>query len=249
MYALPIILALPCDLQARADEPIVSDRPDFTESSETICPGRVQLEMGFTFTQVDQVKGYSFGEVLARIGAGPDWEVRVGLNSYSRSTVADEEVAAGLEDMSLGAKYRLLAGEGAKPTSALIVGVGLPTGSSKLGVDRPQPEAVLALAWDLYDWLSLGSNLGYAYSYDGQAHFDQQWGGVALGAGIGAALGLYLEWFGFTEEEGDGPGLSYLDGGFTYLLSPDVQLDARAGIGINGRDEDYQLGVGLVVRH
>ena len=36
--------------KSKLDEPLVTDRPDFTESSTTVGQGVVQLEMGYTFT-------------------------------------------------------------------------------------------------------------------------------------------------------------------------------------------------------
>lgn len=237
---------------ARAGEPLVSDRPDFTESAETITPGRIQYEGGYTLYSVDigmiEVRGHGFGEVLMRIGAGEDWEVRVGLNSVGRVTVDGEEVASGLEDSYLGAKYKLREQDGSIPTTALLFGTTVPTGSEDFSVDRPQPDATLAMAWDLTDRFSLGSNLGLAYAYEEGHHYEQAWGTVSLGMAVSDAFGLYLEWFGFTQEVRDGPGTAYLDGGLTFLLTEDVQFDVRYGRAVGSEDEEYFLGAGVVVR-
>jgi hypothetical protein len=59
------------------NEPIVTDRPDFTEASSTVGAGVVQLEMGYTFFKnnddgADQ-KTHSFPETLLRVGMFADW--------------------------------------------------------------------------------------------------------------------------------------------------------------------------------
>src|SRR5262245_8730113 len=59
------------------EQPLSSDRPDFTESSTTVGCGLVQIESGYTFT-LDESGGirtvnHSFPEALARIGLFADW--------------------------------------------------------------------------------------------------------------------------------------------------------------------------------
>ena len=40
----------------------------------------------------------------------------------------------------------------------------------------------------------------------------------------------------------------YLNGGFTYLQTNNVQWDIRAGLGLNDRSQDFLCGAGLSVR-
>ncbi|HSK75218.1 MAG TPA: transporter, partial [Thermoanaerobaculia bacterium] len=61
-------------------------------------------------------------------------------------------------------------------------------------------------------------------------------------------LGAYLEYYAFSEETLDGPSTHYLNGGFTWSLSPDLQLDARVGFGLNDPSPDWFAGVGAAVR-
>src|SRR5215211_357483 len=52
------------------DEPLASDRPDFTEASTTVGRGVTQLEMGYTFFRdsdgQSRRRAHSFPELLAR---------------------------------------------------------------------------------------------------------------------------------------------------------------------------------------
>src|SRR5215207_9327340 len=70
---------------SKLDEPLVTDRPDFTESPATVGQGVVQLETGYTFT-TDSAGGlrttnHSFPESLWRIGMLADWlEFRIVWN-------------------------------------------------------------------------------------------------------------------------------------------------------------------------
>ncbi|MFQ5990494.1 MAG: hypothetical protein ACE5K9_11330 [Candidatus Methylomirabilales bacterium] len=40
-----------CTGQGSKPDPLVTDRPDFTESTETVAPGRFQIEAGYTFSR------------------------------------------------------------------------------------------------------------------------------------------------------------------------------------------------------
>ena len=40
----------------------------------------------------------------------------------------------------------------------------------------------------------------------------------------------------------------YFDGGFTYRVSNNLQLDVRGGVGLNEAAADYFTGAGAVVR-
>ena len=41
----------------------------------------------------------------------------------------------------------------------------------------------------------------------------------------------------------------YMDGGFTFLLHNNLQLDFRAGFGLNEQSDDYFAGTGLIFRY
>lgn len=236
---------------AQSSEPLVSDRPDFSESPLTVTRGRWQLEGGYTFARRGAVKGHALGEVLLRIGALEWAEVRVALNSYAWE-VDGEGTRRGVEDAFLGAKLGLLRASheagGWRPAVALLLGSTLPTGSSILGVDDFQPEAKLALGWGLTSGLVLGSNLNVALASTGRDRYGQFSGSLVLGVGLTGRLGGYLEFFGFRAANPQGADLDFLNGGFTLLASDDLQFDARAGIGFNGRNPDYFIGAGFAWR-
>ncbi|MFN2421130.1 MAG: transporter, partial [Gemmatimonadota bacterium] len=93
-----------------AQGPLVTDRPDFTESAAVVGTGRVQLEGGATWTDLGDSDELALGEILVRIGLHDRLEFRVAPNSYTRVDGPDSDVE-GLEDPSLGAKWLLAEGE------------------------------------------------------------------------------------------------------------------------------------------
>lgn len=237
------------------DGALVTDRPDFTESTSTVPRGHFQVEGGTTVARVEDVDSTAFGEVLVRIGTGERWETRLGLGSYSRVETPFDEVS-GLEDPSLGIKVRFTDDPGelgpVQPAAALIVLTSIPEGDEELTGEEWVPEAKLALAWELTSRFSLSSNLNYAYAVDGALDGDNRLHqiGATLSGGLSITdrLGSFLEWYGFSEETKDGPSTHYVDGGVTWLINDDLQVDARVGTGLNDADPDWFVGVGAGVR-
>jgi len=60
---------------------------------------------------------------------------------------------------------------------------------------------------------------------------------------------LFYEWYVwmFTNAADNRP-THYMDGGIIYLLTPNMQLDLRAGFGLSDRPDDFFTGVGYSVR-
>lgn len=239
------LAASPAALAQPVDEPLVTDRPDFTESAVAVEPGRVQLEAGATFARTGEVDEWSVGEVLLRVGLVERIELRLGAGS-----LVDVDAPGGGEsgwaDPSVGVKLELPVRPGDGET-ALLLTAGLPS-PDEVGGDGVVPSAVLAAGWDLTDRLSLGANLGYAYAREEGERFDQLFASAALGVAVSDPLGLFVELYGFSREEPGGGDRTYADAGATWLLSGDLQLDLRAGRGLDGPDPDWFAGAGLAVR-
>ncbi|MCL7971660.1 MAG: hypothetical protein M8866_06160, partial [marine benthic group bacterium] len=62
------LIASPVRGWAQEDDPMITDRPDFTESASTVAPGRFQFELGYTFTRSGSENRHNFGELLVRLG-------------------------------------------------------------------------------------------------------------------------------------------------------------------------------------
>jgi hypothetical protein len=61
---------------------------------------------------------------------------------------------------------------------------------------------------------------------------------------------MYIEYFGiFTEGRDSDLPQNYVDGGFTWLLTNNFQLDWRAGVGLNDSADNFFTGAGLAWRY
>lgn len=241
--------AMPNREQTSAREPIITDRPDFTESTETVPTGMTQIEAGATFTRVGDERSSSFGEVLVRHALGRKTELRLEVPSFSRTRGAEGR-QSGFEDGSIGFKYMLSQGSGGfglkKPRISLIGDTSLPIGSRDFRERKLQPGAKLLLGWDLSERLALSSNLNYAYLSEDGERFGEFSGSLSLGISLTERVGSYIEVFGFFPG-GDRENTRFVNGGFTYLVNPNFQLDTRLGFGlgndVGGSDTFFGVGV------
>ncbi|HBL28445.1 MAG TPA: hypothetical protein DD490_16555 [Acidobacteria bacterium] len=244
-------LALAAPGAAQTDGPLVSDRPDFSESTSTLAPGHVQVEAGLTRQEIGDEDTLSLGEVLVRYGLGERLEARLGVGSWSRVD-AGRETFDGYEDPVLQMKLRLTAPADDRPPGlpavALLLGTSVPVGSPELTSDEWQPEARLAFDWTFTDRLSLGANLGAGLPTDGDERFGQVLASASLGLAATDRLGVFIEAYGYSREEPDGDATRYIDGGVTFSLRDDLQLDARVGFGLNDPSPERWIGVGVAKR-
>jgi len=237
--------------------PLITDRPDFTESPVAVAPGLFQLEGGYTFSKDAGEDTHTLGEILLRIGILPRLEARIGLNSFVVSTEPAEpgeglppsrpRSVRGLDDVTLGVKIELVRPAPSSPgvpRLAVIAGTSLPTGRADIGTDGLQPGVLLAAAWELTGRLGLGTNFGYAYLEDEAGRFDELSGSVAFGFSLTERLGTFAEYFGTFPVGSGRESDSFADAGVTYLLAPSLQLDMRVGLGLDGPHPNYFLGAG-----
>jgi hypothetical protein len=241
------------------DEPLVTDRPDFTEASVTVGYGVAQLEMGYTYTYDDtpteSTRSHSYPEALLRVGTLADWfELRAAWN-YADERINEfgvgSDTASGAEDLYLGFKIALTPQECILPETAIILQMTVPTGSNEFSADEVLPGFNYLYGWDINDKLSTGGStqLNSAIddlTSDSYAEFAQSW---TVNYSWTDRVTSFTEWFVLVPSSADTNHTEhYFDGGFSVLLNDDIQWDIRAGVGLNQAADDFFAGSGLSIR-
>jgi hypothetical protein len=259
-------------------ETIVTDRPDFTEASSTVGRGRIQLEAGYTFIRDaagdSRLNAHSYPEMLWRIGMFADWfELRIGQNFLSEVATDNgiRTTDSGAEDLYLGVKLWLTEQKGWLPETALILQMTVPTGAAAFTSNEVQPGISFLYGWDIIpDFLSLGGStlanrtLGALDSEfpvatptelptpgQGQHSFLELAQSLTVNYELTRKLGAYTEWFALFPHSARSADVGpeyYVDGGFTYKVTNNFQLDIRAGLGLNAHADNYFAGSGFSVR-
>jgi len=231
-------------------EPLVTDRPDATESSAVVAPGFLQYEVGVTaFEDAEGESREEYGSSLLRVGLFEDWELRLGWGGYTEAGDV-----SGATDGSLGFKYHIAAENAAtwRPEMALLAQTTVPFGKDALSSDELDPGFLLAFSHTLSERWSLGYNLGAELATSETAGGDETTlasglYSVALGYGATDRLGFFVEVFGDAGLSADSSSTS-IDGGVTWLFDDDHQFDFFAGAGLDDDADDWFLGLGYSVR-
>ena len=256
---MAVVLVAPPVVGASAEAPpLVTDRPDVTESSEVVPPGLVQVEMGYSFLRFkdahEKLDLWAFPGTLVRVGLHERVELRLEWAGYLDESLdlgSSTSEDSGWGNTALGVKIKLREEKDAAPQLALLVDAVVPSGSKSFRAERVDPAIRLAGSHTLSDRLGLGYNLGLGALTIEEASGDLDTLGLgryslALGIGLSERWGTFIEVFGFMPTAG-GPAHS-LDSGLTYLISRTVQLDLSGGLGLNDRAEDWFVGAGISIR-
>lgn len=249
---------------APLDEPIVTDRPDFTESTLTVPRGRFQLEAGYTYTHDDEdgvrTGDHLFPEALLRVGLVDDWELRLAwfgwslTESLSRETndagrrVDVKEHDDGGTDMSVGFKTHLIDQDGLIPDFGIIGELSLPTGAGGKTSGDVDPGMKLLWAYALTERMSLSGNVNFAVPTSERGRFFQTAASVSLGYTWTDWLGSYVEYFGLYPNDRGTDCAHTVNGGFTFPITDNLQFDVRAGVGLNEEADDLFAGTGFSIR-
>lgn len=240
-------------------EPLETDRPDYTESPVTVGYGVVQLEMGYTYTYDSDPAGstrtHSYPGALLRVGMLAEWfelQIEWGFTDERENVFGGvTDTTSGAEDLELGCKVALTPQECLLPETALLLQMAVPTGSAADSADEVLPGFIYVYGWDISDdWTTAGqTQLNRALdgvTNEPYVEFSQSW---TVGVSLTERIGGYSEWFVLAPSGADTDHTQhYYDGGFTYLVNNNLQLDLEAGIGLNGAADDYFIGTGLAVR-
>ena len=222
--------------RAQSESLIVTDRPDFTESSVTIPVGSVQVEGGFTYTESGGVSETNGSELLIRWSPTRRFEFRFGAPDFVLS-----EGAGGVADPSLGFKVQL--GPAGPWALVLTVSTSLPLGDDRLGADDPEPKAILTTGRNL-GVFSLASQI--AAGWDSEEERLLFGGTVVLGTGLTKRLGGFAE-VALNETPG-GEAAVLAHSGLTFTAAPLIQLDLHVAAGMTDTAPDWLFGAGLVLR-
>lgn len=224
---------------ARADDELLTDRPDFTETTVAVSPGRFQIEAGFTSSRETGGAGggathaFNAPEALLRVGWLRGMELRLGFDSrFARDVASLGEGYAGLK--------LEVAPESGPVGLALIPAVTGPIWKDDSDEPATGAEVVLAWARSLPEPWSVGGIVGWTFAED-----DAVGGTVSVARALGDRWGTFIEWAG---ERAGGEGSHLVHHGYTLGLGPDVQLDAHVGFGLGEQALNWFAGAGLAIR-
>jgi hypothetical protein len=213
---------------AFAQQTIITDRPDRTESAFIVPKNKLQIEAGLFGGKEFGADKFTTPTSLFRYGVTEKFELRL------ETTVSTPELASGLSDglepVRAGFKYLILEEKGWIPQYAAIVHgyytdiASEPNRTGELGFSINN-----TFSYTLVNGFSTGVNLLLSKTGDQTMNTAYTW---AVGKSISEKFGAYAELFGFSRDD------FYRDNGFqtggVYLPSPNQQFDLSVGTTYSG---------------
>lgn len=247
MYLFP---GLSIVLMAQEDNrpELITDRPDLTESAAIVPKGALQIETGFAFEGDKagnlQQDNFSLFTTVLRYGVNENFELRLASSLNMNNTKIDGESSSliGISYVEVGLKLKMVDGDGLKPQIAFLTSVIIPeSGEKEFSPQYLTPAMAVAFSHDLGNTFSLGYNIGAVWN--GLNAKPAAKYSVVLGIAIAKNLGGYVETYGYFAQ--DEQGVNIADFGLTYLIRPNLQIDASAGFGLSEVSPDYFISAGI----
>lgn len=243
---LPLLAAGLLSFAAKAQtlDPIATDRPDQTESPFVTPVNYVQVETGFNIEQIDEaVDVLVYPTMLSKFGISNRFEFRLITEQIELREGNNKE--RGWLPVQVGFKSNLVSQKGAVPEVSFIGHLVLPEmASENFRAKFYAANFRFLLQHDLCDWMSIGYNLGA--EWDGFTPEPTFIYTFTTAFKLSSRLGMYAEVFGFAPQERAAN--HQADGGFTWLINNDVQLDLSAGTALTDNAPDYYTALGISFR-
>ena len=241
-----------------------TDRPDKTESAYTVDAGHFQIEMDFfSYTRDRDTSGGADTRVESWAIAPINFKVGL-LNSVDLQTVietynfveTDDRVGGtktrqeGFGDVTSRLKVNLWGNDGGSTALAIMPYVKSPTNQDQLGNNSVEGGIILPLAVELPAGFAMGimPQIDFVRNDGRDGHHTEIVNTMTIGHGIIGDLGMYVEFFSAVSTEDDSPWVGTVDIGFTYGLTPDIQLDAGVNIGVTDSADDINPFLGISLR-
>jgi hypothetical protein len=217
---------------------IATDRPDQTECPSIVPKGMFQIESGFQYetdqTDTSVSRNITYYTSLIKYGLSEYAELRLiadytGNRSFYYKETVRRERASSFSPLSIGMKLRICDEKGILPKTSLICHVDLPSLKNAENTTSVfVPRYRLTMSHTLSDRINLSYNIGSEWNALNPipTHIYT----LTIGQSLSKKWGMYVETYGFLTKHQ--PADHRLDGGFTYLITNDCQLDVSGGIGI-----------------
>jgi hypothetical protein len=248
-----LIVVLTIAVKAQNETPeLITDRPDQTESSVVVPFKSLQIETGFILENKEKnwfkQQTVAYNTTLLRYGLLKNFELRLDME-YLGEKVKDKNsdttnTISGLSPLYTGFKIKIADEDGWKPEIAFLGGLILPfTANKNFKPAYSAADIRFSFSHTLSDRFSLGYNLGA--EWDGNTAIPAYFYSVSLAASITNKMGVFVESYGLIPEDGTAEHL--LDAGLTFLVLPNLQLDASGGIGLQNSIDNF-ISFGLTYR-
>jgi len=254
LFFLFVLVTFQVTVDAQTN-PIVPDRPGFSTGAYTVKPGRLNIEFGYQYSfnnHNNDTSTHTTPLSNLRLGITNKIELDLLWDGWNIDDQEDSNPETSVTDASVGGKYRIIEIDKFNLTALGLL--SFPVGSSPSTSGHIDPR--LGLLWDysLSNSMSIfGNVLANTDVTKGDRNYSIQ-PIVGVSFSHTGQLGTYLEYnsdiplhTGRSSEPGSSSVQNTINGGVTYLLTDDIQLDINAGVGLDSETDNF-IGTGISIR-
>lgn len=251
LLALPLAASAqeagPTEVSPESTQPSIPatirvDRPSFANSSNVVGEGISSLESGVLVT-VNKGDPYALTQtpLMFRHGLSQDFELRLGTSGLNF-----RGAHSGWADLSPGFKWNFHSEENL--SVSLVGSLTVPVSSPNFRPPSVNPSLSLAADVPVGPKTGLLFNVGASAPGDGHDRVIQPFATAGVSQTLSDKWGLYLEGAVFGPSAPGQPATTAGDVVVTYLLNPDMQLDAAFFKGFRAGGLDWAATVGVSTR-
>lgn len=230
---------------------IVTDRPDQTEASAIVPKGGLQVELG---TQIEndvvenvKVTNYTYTTGLIKYGVNEHFELRLNaefLGERTRHGESSINKVNGISPLALGVKIKLADENKFWPQTSFMGHINLKSGSSEFAPDYTAGDFRFTFDHTLSKKFFLSYNVGA--EWNGKTPDATFLYTVVVCYIITNKLTAFIESYSFFPEKTKAD--HRIDCGLMVKITPLVQWDVSAGLGLNEAAPDSFISTGISFR-
>ncbi len=232
---------------AGADNAVTPDRPGFTNGSDVVPKGRLQVEGGVTRNAYSASSGTGHvtdaPAILLRTGLNDKTELRVTLPDYFWPAGSSQ---SGFGDGAVGIRYKFYQSKDGNTKFAFTPSLSVPLKTAVTTSGHADPTFLLSGQTTSGARWGISSNLILSYPTLNGGRLAN----YTATAQVTYALSGPLAVFGDVYDNAVSGSLPspIADAGFTYRIAPNAQLDIETGRGLGGMAPTQFYGGGVAVR-
>lgn len=238
---------------------MATDRPDKTESAYTVDAGHYQIEMSFvdyTYDDPDAGRADNFSYLPVNLKAGllNNVDLQLVYEPYIREKTRAAGVTeknSGSGDLQTRLKVNLWGNDGGTTAFAVMPFVKFPTNTNDLGNNNVESGIIIPLAVSLPAGWGMGLMTEFDFNRNAQddGYYTDFINTITFSRAIIGELAGYIEFFSSFNNEPGTRWVGTVDGGLTYGINEDVQLDLGVNIGVTRSADDLNPFCGLAMRY
>ncbi|KUJ75380.1 hypothetical protein AVO42_08620 [Thiomicrospira sp. XS5] len=230
--------------------PLAADRPDATESPQTVDKGYFQLETSVVSYKKNRenhqtTTDWSFAETNFKYGIANNVDLQFVMTPYMTQKVGHGKQLASHSDIEVRAKINLWGNDGGKTAFGLLPYVKVPSG--EFSNNEYEGGLIATYAMDFTSF-NLGAQIELDSVYDDESkQHDWAWSHtLVLGRSLWGNISGYLEYIGdYTIKDDYNP---YGSLGMTWLATPNFQWDVGGQFALTETGNDQLIFTGFTWR-